>query len=441
MRLLAVLFCMLSSPAWALTISTPGVHRLTGNVSAVNPIQITANNVLLDLNGYTVTCTPANPATAQTYGIDAANRSNVHIYNGRVTNCYMGIQLANGSNVSIVGVNASGNRYIGANVGFSSGVRVVGSTFNNIAGYSPEAYAIGINGVGNNALIEGNTFRGCDRQPTAQGVGEGVGILVSADTQNVTIRGNWIENDDVSMDCIGVWVGAGSTGIVVTENTITRIAEAIRGAVGTGADNRLYLPEPFAGSTGIDLNTGAAIDNLIVGFDEGFSEGVTDGGGNLILAVPEPEPPAEPQSPETVLDLTLPGSFGNIETKTIKVVFMPAQPTGPVNFVRLTLQAHADEPLILSALYLGSVSLGPVTIPAGQTLTLPWVPYQWNGTSALTVSAYAPGPASSDRLAATTGQSSVTWLRIGNYAAQSGTSGFTAYSGYHSLVTMVETAE
>lgn len=448
MRLvLAILLALIAAPSWALDITSPGVHRLSGNVSAANyPIRILANGVLLDLNGFTVSCTPSSPATAQTFGIDANGRSGVHVYNGRVTGCMFGIQMGSASNVSVVGVDLTGNTYVGVNIGYATNARVRGCTFAAITGYTAEAYSVGVNGVGSGALIEGNTFRDFDRQPGAAGVGEGVAVLVTAGAQGVTIRGNWFENSDPEMDTIGLWVAQDTGNITIAENSFTNIRDAIGGFVGVANDNRFLMRAPVADSVAISFNNGTATDNVIVGYEtalwpgDATYQGVTDGGGNIIVDGPEVPPPPEPQDPETVFDVALSGSFGNIETKTIKVAIHPAPPSGPVQFVRLTLQGHADEPLVLSKLFLGSVSLGAVTVPQGGIYVTPWIAYAWDGTSPLVVSAYSPGPAISDRLAAVTGQGGVTWLRIGDHAAQSGTAGFTAYSGYSSLVSKIEVA-
>lgn len=89
-------------PGFPVTISQPGSYRLSGNLVVSDPmttaVQITADNVTLDLNGFTIsgpnTCTP-NPTTCAYTGTGAigvmavgpagvASPSNVRVMNGVV---------------------------------------------------------------------------------------------------------------------------------------------------------------------------------------------------------------------------------------------------------------------------------------------------------------------------------------------------------------------
>jgi len=67
-----------------MTISAPGSYYLTSNISvtAGNAITITADNVALDLNGFSISST-ASPA-AGTAILLSGGRQNIHIHNGAI---------------------------------------------------------------------------------------------------------------------------------------------------------------------------------------------------------------------------------------------------------------------------------------------------------------------------------------------------------------------
>ncbi len=87
------------------TISQSGSFRLTSNLTTVNAnttlIEVTTNNVSIDLNGFSllgpVACTTGNsvtcsPSTGTGTGIDAASRENVTIRNGVVSGMGFGLR-------------------------------------------------------------------------------------------------------------------------------------------------------------------------------------------------------------------------------------------------------------------------------------------------------------------------------------------------------------
>lgn len=189
------------SPGFPVTISQPGSYRLTGNLevpdAAATAIQITADDVTLDLNGFSIsgpnTCTP-NP-TRCTYsgggiGVMAvgppgvASPSNVRVMNGvvrgmgshgirmmgegtvvekvhSVSNGGPGIVVGEGSVIdSVAKLNQSGSAIVGlivrgcvsANNAFGIFIRPGGVAIGNVA------IANGAGGISlSNATATGNT--------------------------------------------------------------------------------------------------------------------------------------------------------------------------------------------------------------------------------------------------------------------------------------------
>ena len=97
------------APGFPVTISRSGSYRLSGNLSVddatLHAVHITADNVSLDLNGFTirgpVTCSGATPATitcapASGYGngVYASDRRSVVVRNGSVRGFHVGVRTS-----------------------------------------------------------------------------------------------------------------------------------------------------------------------------------------------------------------------------------------------------------------------------------------------------------------------------------------------------------
>src|SRR5690606_978763 len=113
-----------------------------------------------------------------TYGIVISSGNNITIRNGNITGCFTGLCAGNSYNLVIENIDFSGNCYTGASLGGPNNI-VRHCIFNNIGGYEIEAYSIGLNNIGDNALVENNIFHNLYRQVTAQtgDIGEGVCII------------------------------------------------------------------------------------------------------------------------------------------------------------------------------------------------------------------------------------------------------------------------
>jgi parallel beta-helix repeat protein len=102
-------------------ISQPGSYYLTSNIVTTGTyagtgIEITANNVTLDLNGFSVSCTSPNTGT---YGIYIPNtQTNITVRNGNVNGWFYGLFGYTGysadlvfEKLNVVNCNKSGNGY------------------------------------------------------------------------------------------------------------------------------------------------------------------------------------------------------------------------------------------------------------------------------------------------------------------------------------------
>lgn len=263
----------------------PGSYALAASVISADEaaIRITANDVTLDLGGHSLRCVHGKPAEAVSYGVHMPGVSGVTIRNGAISGCTIGILADSGSGHRIEAVDFTGNTHVGISLGGGHGHVVTGSRFAAIRGFSHQGYAIGINGVGSGSVISDNDFADLDPQPgtTPDSVGEGVGVIISAEAADTVVAGNRFSGRP-EQQFIGIWTGAGTRGIRLESNVSDGVARPIAGYTGMAIGNRLRLPEPVPGSVGIHLNAGTATGNRIIGFDTPWGAGVTDRGGNFV---------------------------------------------------------------------------------------------------------------------------------------------------------------
>jgi hypothetical protein len=115
------------TPGFPVTISVSGSYKLSGNLTVpdanTTAIQITANNVTLDLNGFSIigpvvctgfptSCAPAGTGT----GIDGGNFNAVTVLHGVVTGMG-GTGISLGGTARVEDIRALGNGGIGISVG------------------------------------------------------------------------------------------------------------------------------------------------------------------------------------------------------------------------------------------------------------------------------------------------------------------------------------
>jgi parallel beta-helix repeat protein len=132
----------LHSEMFPVTISAPGSYYLTGNVTAISGIAITANDVTIDLNGFTL------EGTGGGSGIQGSSLRNITIRNGTVRDWgTSGIELTATANVMIERVVASNNAQHGILSGFQSLVIDCRALENGRAGIAVDAHSVVRNSI------------------------------------------------------------------------------------------------------------------------------------------------------------------------------------------------------------------------------------------------------------------------------------------------------
>jgi hypothetical protein len=154
------------------TISSPGSYYLTTNINVTsgNAITINANNVTLDLNGFTISSTQASPTGT---GISLGSSvSDITILNGHIRGGvtysggnYTGSGFAYGifypfpnipENVRVAGVSVSGCLNDGINLGFPNSTIIESCTVQTVGGYGIVAASVSHSAAwqcGNTAII------------------------------------------------------------------------------------------------------------------------------------------------------------------------------------------------------------------------------------------------------------------------------------------------
>ena len=253
-------------------ITRPGIYILKKDYSSTKVIgvKIDANDVTLDLNGYSIL---NKSVESVTFGIHAAGMKNVTIKNGTISFFTFGIQAPYSANLTIQDIGFQGCTYIGANVG-GSHCHVNRCVFRNITGSHTEAYSVGVNvGEADHAVIENNTFSGLYRQPSAPDdmVGEGVGILLGHGTTRCVISNNYIRNSSLRDHTYGIWA-AGVEHIII-DNRIMNFQMGLMMGKSTAMDNVFFNQEVMPGSVAISGSGGASERNLIVNYEQAYVHG------------------------------------------------------------------------------------------------------------------------------------------------------------------------
>ena len=271
-----------------LRIDSSGTHKLSSDltVKGYAAILIEADDVDLDLNGYTVRCLPVHPKPSDgsmpppPIGIHASGQKNIMVRNGKVTACGRGFQASyENCGVRLEGVDFSGNVRIGANLRGASDCIVRGCTFAKIGGDLYEAYATGLNAVGPDSVVEHNLFVDLYRQSEVEGPGEGVGII--AGDGKMMIRYNWFANAVSRHGTIGVW-GNQNSDVSVVENCFTNIERGVasRGTL-TVTNNRFLLRDPLPDTRdqiAVGANGGGVASwNVVVGYTKSFKIATASG--------------------------------------------------------------------------------------------------------------------------------------------------------------------
>ncbi len=230
------------------TITQPGSYYLTGNVDVAtgNGINIEADDVTLDLNGYTIS---SNNPTAGNYGISfIGTRKRVSISNGHIRS----------------GATFTGN-VISSGPGFYSGInwanasptacRISGISVTGVPG---EGIVVG-SAVNNSSIVEGCTVR------DVVGIGIRAGVVSNCSVTNAASTS--ISAERVA-NSVGARVDGTGTGIVQGGTSLE--------SLGAAADKRIQIP---GGSTAVAIGTPGSyvlMGNLSVTTGNGISITVSD---------------------------------------------------------------------------------------------------------------------------------------------------------------------
>jgi parallel beta-helix repeat protein len=178
------------APGFPLTISQKGGYKLTGNLvvpdANTTAIEVTADNVTLDLNGFGI----YGPGGVGTGDGVIANNSNVTVMNGSVRGMgRVGLYLR-GNTHRVENMYVTANGYSGIGVGGNSVVRGSSVILNNASGVSLAAI-VTLGGSGSGSSITNNVVS----SNTGAGIYANPGTTVTGNT----VRGNagfglWLDN-------------------------------------------------------------------------------------------------------------------------------------------------------------------------------------------------------------------------------------------------------
>lgn len=284
----------LTFPCWGGAVPSSGKVRFSGSYVLANDIatdglsilDVSGDSVNIDLNGKTISCAPADDGEGPSIGIDIFSKSRVHIRNGSIRGCDIGIRSLLANDFTIDFIDFSKVRYTGIEV-VAERLLISNSKFSHIGGHSAEAYSIGINVRGAvHCHIEKNEFSELYRQERASTrmLGEGVGVIVGSDEADCIISHNKFENQVLETNSVGLWVA--ENGQATLTNNLLLGFEL--GFVGHGkvraTDNVLRLDPPGGNNSyGIYGGPGSTFSgNKIVGFQNARSVMKVDGNLQVI---------------------------------------------------------------------------------------------------------------------------------------------------------------
>jgi hypothetical protein len=190
-----------------IVITVQGVYcftqNLATNMTSGNAIEIQANNVILDLNGWKLGGQAAGLGTGA-FGIVATDRRNITLKNGTVRGFFMGISLTDsGSGASeghvVEDIRADHNTFLGIAVqgrGILIRNNLVVATGGTTPNFAGNASAVGIYAAGTGPRVLNNDVI----DTTKQGAGIARGILFTLNTSGGLAENNRITNADVGIE-------------------------------------------------------------------------------------------------------------------------------------------------------------------------------------------------------------------------------------------------
>lgn len=209
-------------------IDQPGIYRLKADIHAQgDAIHVKADGVTLDLAGHTISGPGCKDSHA--IGIQALGRRRIKIVNGTIRGFMYAVQMlrdpdpkrsaAQVQDIIIERIVALDNTFRAFRVD-GSGVTIRENIIRRTGGtlVYPDAFAMGIEVIGPNALIENNRIF----ETVPVGIGEGVAISLSSEARGSLVRGNYLSNR-VRTEygrTFAFWIGGSSRKVVVSDNIV-----------------------------------------------------------------------------------------------------------------------------------------------------------------------------------------------------------------------------
>jgi hypothetical protein len=246
------------------TISSPGVYCLksnfTTNLASGSAINVDANNVTLDLNGYKLGNLAAGTGTSA-YAI-SSSRQNVTVRNGTIRGYFAGVFMVGGGGHLVEDVRLDGNTFKGLDLGGPGNI-IRRNQIVNTGGstYFANSAAYGIYSHGEDVRILDNEITGT----TAAGA-SAVSIAIYVSSAGSVVSGNRISGTAAQ-------AGGAARGITWLLGNGVVIDNQIVGVSGAAA-SQLYA---------VMINTGLKVlcaGNRSVDFTQVMSQ-CQDGGGNV----------------------------------------------------------------------------------------------------------------------------------------------------------------
>lgn len=218
-------------------------------------IQITAPDITLDLNGYTIRY--EGKMSSNALAIKSKGQNAVTVKNGSITGFYVGLH-ASGNNLSFSNLHIHDIRFIGLLIDGGENIKVDGNEIADVSRKQklnePEiVYTIGLQVRGNNVTLANNIIRNIypliSKEENAKG--EGVGVLISTGSLDVTIKSNKIVmNKNQQVSDIAIWLAKKTTS-KIKDNQITNYATGLASLGNTVAQNNMMrIDNAFFGSEG-----------------------------------------------------------------------------------------------------------------------------------------------------------------------------------------------
>ena len=270
------------------TITTQGIYcftgNLAGNMATGSAIEITTNNVTIDMNGYKLGNLAAGPSTSAN-GIYALDKKNITIRNGTIRGFQIGIYFQDtppytaSSGHLVEDVRSDGNTSIGTLVRGTGNI-IRNNKIVNTGGSTSSNNSYGIIVYGPGARVLNNDVI------NVEAPNSGYGIYI-VDAHGTVLEGNRIsEVTSTSGSSFGVQV-LNSNGVVVQGTRINKVTSTDIFSFGvylssslniTVSDNRIAVVPDW----GVDYyaSTGIYMNNTVSGSTTGFGGGSPAGATN-----------------------------------------------------------------------------------------------------------------------------------------------------------------